>query len=188
MQWLLVALVVVGLSSCSRDRNNPGHAYMGDFDMYYSKAYEYYSPNPNFANGHTAQAPVKGTIARGDMPYMIANTAAGLDSAASLKNPMPLAKQELIRGQEKYNIYCAVCHNQNGDGKGSLYTSKKFNVPPRDLTSARVQTDLNDGQIFHVITVGTISRLMGPHGVQVSESDRWRIVNYIKNDFSVNPK
>ncbi len=184
-----VILSVLAFASCSRDRNHPGKAYMGEFDMYYSKAYEYYSPNTNFKDGKTAQAPIEGTIPRGELPYTIPNTAAGLDLSAKLINPDSImTKESLIRGQEQYNIYCAVCHAENGNGQGSLYTSKKFIVPPRDLTSERVQADLNDGQIYHVITVGTISTLMGPHGAQVKADDRWKIVNYIKNKFSVNPK
>ena len=188
--FLAALLVVLFTASCTRDRNNPGKAYMAEFDMYYSKAYEYYSPNPIFKDGKTAQAPVAGTIPRGDMPYMIPNTPAGLDTAKHLVNPFAtsITKADLERAQEKYNIYCAVCHAESGNGQGSLYTSKKFMVPPRDLTSARVQADLNDGQLYHVIAVGTLSRLMGPHGDQVLPADRWRIVSYIKNNFSVNPK
>lgn len=187
--FLAIMLAVLTLASCSRDRNNPGRAYMAEFDMYYSKAYEYYSPNPIFKDGKTAQAPVVGTIPRGDMPYMIPNTPSGLDTSKHLKNPFPtMTKKDLVRAKEKYDIYCAVCHAESGNGQGSLYTSKKFMVPPRDLTSGRVQTDLNEGQLYHVITVGTLSRLMGPHGDQVLPADRWRIVNYIKNNLSVNPK
>lgn len=190
LKLFALLLAVLAFASCSRDRNKPGTAYMADFDMYYSKAYEYYSPNPNFKDGKTAQAPVVGTIPRGHMPYALPNTAAGLEAAAQLRNPLDTTatKADLVRGQEKYTIYCAVCHADNGNGQGSLYTSKKFAVPPRDLTSDRVQKDLNDGQLYHVITVGTISKLMGPHGAQVNPDDRWRIVSYMKNKFSVNPK
>jgi mono/diheme cytochrome c family protein len=189
IQFFAVLLAVLVFASCSRDRNHPGRAYMADFDMYHSKAYEYYSPNPNFKDGKTAQAPVEGTVPRGDLPYTVPNSAAGLELSAKLVNPdSVMTKESLIRGQEQYNIYCAVCHAESGNGQGSLYTSKNFTVPPRDLTSDRVQVDLNDGQVYHVITVGTISRLMGPHGAQVKPADRWKIVNYIKNKFSVNPK
>ncbi|MEN9444910.1 MAG: hypothetical protein RIS47_1801 [Bacteroidota bacterium] len=186
----IVAIVgtMLFFASCTRDRNTPGRAYMANFDMYYSKAYDYYSPNPNFKNGQTAQAPVAGTISRGDMPYPFTNSVAGSDSAAKLVNPILFTKADLARGKEKFDIYCAVCHNTTGDGKGTLFTSGKFIAQPRDLTSPRVQTDLNDGQLYHVISVGTISGLMGPHGDQVLPADRWRIVNYIKNQFSVNPK
>jgi hypothetical protein len=91
----IVAIVgtMLFFASCTRDRNTPGRAYMANFDMYYSKAYDYYSPNPNFKNGQTAQAPVAGTISRGDMPYPFTNSVAGSDSAAKLVNPILFAEK-----------------------------------------------------------------------------------------------
>ena len=62
-----------------------------------------------------------------------------------------------------------------------------FTALPADLNAERVQ-NLPDGEIFHIITTGSISGLMGAHGSQVKVDDRWMIVNYIKNNFSTKAK
>lgn len=37
-----------------------------------------------------------------------------------------------------------------------------------------------DDEIYYVITYGSISGLMGPHGAMIPSDDRWKIVNYIR--------
>src|SRR2546423_11851044 len=34
--------------------------------------------------------------------------------------PMPITKMDLDRGQERYNIYCSVCHGMTGYGDGTF--------------------------------------------------------------------
>ena len=65
----LVILLMVILSSCNKDKNNPGNAYMGEHDMYYTKFYKAYSPNPVFKDKMTNQLPAEGAISRGNMPF-----------------------------------------------------------------------------------------------------------------------
>jgi len=60
--------------------------------------------------------------------------------------------------------------------------SKLFTAKPTDLTSAYIQ-DKPDGEIYHIITLGSLSGLMGAHGGQIKPADRWKIVTYVKNKF-----
>ncbi len=177
-----IAAVVLLLifSACSREnRNHPGYTYF--YDMTSSEAYEYYSENPNFADGKTAQPPVPGTIPRGTIPYQYARTDAGQKLAgAELKNPLSPTKNDLAIAKEIYELNCAMCHGVTGKGDGYLVTSGKFTTDVTSLVDDFVQ-DKPDGEIFHVITVGSVSGFMGSHSAQVKEQDRWRIVSYIKN-------
>ncbi len=35
--------------------------------------------------------------------------------------PFPITKDDLVRGQERYTIYCAVCHGPLGNGHGKIW-------------------------------------------------------------------
>jgi hypothetical protein len=41
--------------------------------------------------------------------------------------------------------------------------------------------DLPDGEIYHVITLGSVSGLMGAHGSQVRPENRWKIIHYVRS-------
>ena len=187
-KYILLILVLAGLTSCNHHQENTYWDYMGDFDMYYSKAYESYSPNPVFKDGKTLQKPVEGTISREMMPYPFKDKFGDKTKAGELlKNPFKATKENLERGKMKYDVYCALCHGKTGKGDGHLATLKKngkklYPGVPANLTAGYIQAK-PDGEIFHVITMG--SAIMGAHGSQIKPDDRWKIVLYIKNNFNV---
>jgi len=171
--------LIIMFSSCMHDRNHPGYAYMPD--MYYSEAFNAYSPNTVFTDGLTMRTPADGTIPRGYKPYpyqgknYFDQIAAGQD----LINPVIPDAKNLAIGKEYYSIFCSSCHGVLGKGDGHLYTSKKFPVKPTSLVEAYVQGKA-DGEIFHIITRGSLSGLMGAHGSQIPEEKRWMIINYVR--------
>lgn len=177
---LAIISMLLIFSACSRDnRNHPGYTYVND--MAPSEAYEYYSDNPNFTDGKTAQSPVAGTISRGLIPYQYAKTDTGQVLAGiNLKNTLSATAKDYATAKEIYNINCAMCHGETGKGDGHLVTSGKFNTDVTSLVDEFVQNK-PDGEIFHVITVGTVSGFMGPHNAQIKPEDRWKVVSYIKN-------
>lgn len=169
--------------ACSHDRNTRGYDYLEN--MTNSLAYEAGSENPIFKDSITNQPPVEGTLARGQMPYDYEARSADEQTRAGieLKNTIPVSEESLKKGKEQFDIYCAICHGVGGKGDGTIVANGKFTAMPTDLTSDRVQ-NMADGEIFHIITVGSISGLMGAHGPQVKVDDRWMIANYIKNKFN----
>jgi mono/diheme cytochrome c family protein len=170
------------LMACNHDRNHPGYAYMADYDMYYSEPYDAYTANPLFRDSLTMQAPVKGTIARGKMPsypYKAKSYDDQIRAGLELANPVPLTRETLAEGKEQYNIFCLSCHGDRGDGKGYLYTSKRFTAVPTSLVGDLVKNK-PDGEIYHVITLGTLSGLMGAHGSQITPENRWKIIHYVR--------
>lgn len=177
--FLLLVMTTIVLTSCKHDRNHPGYAYMPD--MYYSEAYETYTPNPVFSDSITLQAPAEGSIPRGYMPYPYEGRSleAQQMAGAELINPLAGDTESLSKGKELYGVYCMVCHGPSGDGKGHLYTSGKYPAMPTSLIEPYVQ-DKPDGEIYHVITKGSVSGLMGAHGPQIKPEDRWKIINYVR--------
>ncbi len=183
---LILFLSLTAFTSCVQDKNNPGYAYMGEFDMYYTKFDKAYTPNKILPNGQTNQPAPEGSVSRESTyfpfhPTSIVEKVADQKKAGEvLTNPVPATDENLAEGKRLYGIFCADCHGAGGKGDGHLYTAKLFPARPRDLTSSYVQ-DMPDGSIFFIITEGSVSGLMGPHGVQISPENRWKIVNYIRS-------
>jgi mono/diheme cytochrome c family protein len=107
-----------------------------------------------------------------DSEYYTGKTEAGLFVA---KVPVNVTPELIKRGQERYNIYCAVCHNRVGTGKTPVI-SRGF-VPPPDLADPRLVA-VEDGYLFDVASNGV--RSMPGYRRQVNEADRWAIVVYLR--------
>lgn len=178
---LLIFYFLLLNSGCKRDRNHPGYAFMDD--MVHSVAYKYYSENNNFTDDNTAQPDVKGTIARGaDLPFPYFKT---IDEqkrvGKELVNPISYTPEDLKIGKEKFITYCSMCHGVKGKGDGIIAKNKKFNKPVTSLVADYVQKK-PDGELFHTITLGSVSGFMGSHSAQLNSIDRWRIIKYIKTE------
>ncbi len=167
--------------SCDRDNKKPGYEYFPD--MASSEAYETYAPEPVFADGKTAQPPVKGTIPRHIIPYQYPKTREGKKLAGKeLLNPYKATDENLARGKHEYEAFCANCHGFDGSGDGNLYTSGKYpSEPPSLITEEMIERP--DGEYFHVMTLG--SSIMGSFAALIRPEDKWKIIIYIKNDLSV---
>lgn len=81
----------------------------------------------------------------------------------------------LARGQERYDIYCAACHDGTGAGNG-LAVQRGMAAPP-NLSDAKLRT-IPDGQLFAVISNGI--RNMPPYKHNIPVDDRWAIVAYVR--------
>jgi hypothetical protein len=174
--FILLILPVLVLASCDRTRSSTGWDYMPG--MYYSKAYESYTPNPNFEDGLTQRLPVEGTIPRGMIPFLWEKTDEDrLAAGEALRNPWDVTGENLARGKGQYEIFCLSCHGPAADGQGFLYTSKKYPYPPASLVNEEVKA-MPDGEIYHAITVGY--GIMGAHGSMIRPEDRWKIVMYVR--------
>ncbi len=180
---LLIALIsgLFMLSSCNHDRNHPGWAYMPD--MYYSEATDAYSENPIFRDSMANQLPVPGTISRGHMPYPYKQKSYTdqILAGQEMTNPFVVNQEVLSRGKKQYEIFCSSCHGLAGDGNGHLYTSKLYPMKPTSLIETYVQSKA-DGELYHIITVGSLSGLMGAHGSQIKPDDRWKIIHYVRTE------
>lgn len=111
--------------------------------------------------------PVEGTVATHEHAFNFEKTPEDELKAASLKNP-PADDFDLERAKQKYDQYCLICHGENGDGQGHLFTSGKYPIPPSNCHVERAMNK-TDGQLFHNIRAGF--GVMGAHGPQLSVED-----------------
>lgn len=92
-----------------------------------------------------------------------------------VKAPINVSKETLIRGRERYNIYCSMCHAEAGEGMGIIV--RRGFVPPPKLSDNRI-VNYQDGELFDIVSNGI--RTMPGYGKQIPESDRWAIVTYVR--------
>lgn len=187
--------LAVGLIGCRAGGENQGTEYAPN--MYHSVAYEplkqitdkesgmwvnsseddigeYYSSNPNNPNDMNMREPVPNTVRRGEyLPYRIPKDSLAM-AARILSNPLDSTSAVLAEGKRLYTIYCSHCHGTTGTQPG-LVGEKYAGVP--SYTSAAVK-DLNEGHVFHVITMG--KGRMYPHGSQLNIAERWQVVRYVQ--------
>jgi mono/diheme cytochrome c family protein len=91
--------------------------------------------------------------------------------------PMTITKTDLDRGQERYNIYCSVCHGMTGYGDG-IVARRGFNRPsPASYHQDRLR-QAPVGHFFDVMTNGWGA--MPSYASQVPVEDRWRIAAYVR--------
>lgn len=89
--------------------------------------------------------------------------------------PFPVTRDVLARGQQRFNIYCAPCHDRLGDGNGMI-VRRGFRKPP-SYHIDRLRKAPN-GYIYDVITNGFGA--MPDYALQVQPADRWAIVAYVR--------
>ena len=129
-----------------------------------------------FEDGSGARPSVEGTVARGELRAdRVFHTAIGPDGKFVGTLPVPLTRPLLLRGQERFNIFCSPCHGRVGDGRG-MVVQRGFKQPPSyHIDRLRTQPI---GYFFDVMTNGFGQ--MSSYAAQVPPADRWAIAAYIR--------
>ena len=109
-----------------------------------------------------------------------ASKATNLSGAAAYPDdvevfPLPVTKEIVERGKERYEIFCAVCHGLTGNGDGMIVRrgfrrAASFNDDR--LRQAPV------GHFFDAITNGW--GVMPAYAPQIPAQDRWAIIAYVR--------
>lgn len=155
-------LIFLGLSGCQQE-------------MAKQPRYETLDKSDFFDDQRAARPLVEGTVARGllrDDEHLYG----GLVNGKPVDTfPFPIDKTALLRGQERYNIFCAPCHDQIGTGQGMI-VRRGYQAPPSFHSDRLRQTEA--GRFFQHITHGL--RAMPDYAQQISPEDRWAIIAYIR--------
>jgi cytochrome c len=97
---------------------------------------------------------------------------------------IPLTEKDLEEGKRLFLIQCAICHGEQLDGNGPLYSSGKFAAMPANLKSGEKYLKMSQGRIYHGIVYG--KNMMGSYASQLDTKQRWQVVSYIKKVQSEN--
>jgi len=172
-----LAVVVFVFSSCFFDKKKPGWEYMPD--MVHAQSVQPYDVNLNFPDSSEARLPVAGTIPRGVyMPFHYPNTDAGYYAAGKeVKCPIEATPDNLIEGQRLFNIYCAICHGEDGNADGTIVKGGKFPPPPSYFSNDILALPI--GKMFFVVHYGR--NLMGSYASQLNQEQIWKVLSYVKS-------
>jgi len=199
----------VALAGCKASGDNPGLEYAPNmyhsvayepltqitdpnagwyFEALDDRPGEFYNSNPYNPYKMNLRLPPKNTVRRnahGWLPYRGVNDADGLVNADKLVNPIKDTTAIVLeKGNVLCETYCKDCHGAKGTGDGKVANGVKIDGVDHTFLPgvANLKSDaiknVTEGHIFHVITYG--KGLMGSHGSQVSEEDRWKIAKYVK--------
>jgi mono/diheme cytochrome c family protein len=147
---LTILLLVLVLPGCDEMEQQP--------------RYDSYEESALFSDGKSMQAPPEGTLAQDDPA-----------SIAALAQRPPMSPALLARGQERFGIYCAVCHDAAGYGRGTV-PARGFPQPPSFHIPRLRQA--SSAYFVEVITHG--HGVMYSYADRVRPADRWAIAAYIR--------
>lgn len=171
-----LALVAVVLVAGPRGRTSSRPPFHVNPNMDVQPRYEPQAASAFFYDGASMRRPVEGTVARGALrdsgPFWT-----GMDAVGDFVATSPRAIDDAVRlrGQRRYDIYCATCHDKNGAGKGILFERAK--VPTPSFHQDRLR-QAPDGYFFGVITNGF--GLMPSYSYPIPVADRWAIIAHVR--------
>ncbi len=174
MKNVYIILIAIGftfvLTSCN-DTKSPNYEYFPN--MYQSVGYETYQETDAFANGQSNQLLVAGTIKRGFVPYELPNSTEGYEASKLVTvSKLDSTTVDMEKTKELYNIYCAICHGEKGNGKGYLVEREKILGVP-----SYADRDVTVGSVYHITTYGINS--MGAYSNQLDQKERWMVAQYV---------
>ena len=89
--------------------------------------------------------------------------------------PLEVTRELMERGQQRFNVTCAMCHGSAAEGNG---ITKQYGL----ATVVTLQDDrirkMADGEIFNTITIG--KNTMMAYGPNIIVADRWAIIAYLR--------
>lgn len=199
LAYALIALLVVGIFGLRGQKfSKPPVRIFPDMDE--QDKLKAQKPDPFFADGHGGRLPITQTQPRGFNPegekviggipeyefggqtgyYYTGHVGDyyGNGMPEELGLTPENATELVLRGKERFGIYCAVCHGASGDGNG---ITANYGVPvaanPNAKLNSLTQQSYPDGRLYEVITNG--KGLMSGYGYNIPVRDRWAIIAYI---------
>ncbi len=144
-------------------------------DMRDQSRYEPLEPSAFFKDGQASRPLIENTVARGHLRVDTHMFEGKIDGKVADTLPMPMTQAVLDRGHQRYDIYCAPCHDAVGTGQG-IVVQRGF-PRPRSYHDAEMK-DKPLGYYFEVISKG-FGR-MPDYAAQIKPADRWAIAAYIR--------
>jgi mono/diheme cytochrome c family protein len=144
-------------------------------DMHDTPRLESFEQSAFFADARGSRNPPAGTVARGWLRDDEALYTGKIEGQLVDTVPFQISHEDLVRGRQRFNIYCSPCHGQLGDGNGM--------VVQRGLRQAasyhndRLRQE-RIGYLFDVATNG-FGAMQG-YAEQVPVRDRWLIAAYVR--------
>jgi mono/diheme cytochrome c family protein len=144
-------------------------------DMHDQPKLEAYETSALFPDGRAMRPRVPGTVARGEREHDAHLLEGRVDGELAATFPMEVTRATLLRGRERFDVFCSACHDRAGTGQG-IVVKRGLKQPP-SLHIERLRA-APPGYVFDVITRGFGS--MNDLAERVPPADRWAIAAYVR--------
>jgi mono/diheme cytochrome c family protein len=144
-------------------------------DMHDQPRYKPLAGTSFFADGRASRPTIEDTVARGQLHLDQARYTGKVNGKDIEALPIQITRDDIARGQERFNIYCSPCHGRLGNGHG-MVVARGLRQPPSYLDPRLVNAPI--GHFFDVMTNGYGA--MYSYASRVAVDDRWRIAAYIR--------
>ncbi len=161
-KYFLAVLCLLSISACRQQ--------MADQPRYKPLAKSEF-----FGDDRSARPPIDGVVARGQLQadeHFYTGKIGGKEADAF---PIPITREVLARGRERFDIFCSTCHDRIGNGQGMI-VRRGFRVPPSFHIDRLRQAPA--GHFFDVMTRGFGA--MPDYAEQLAPEDRWAVAAYIR--------
>lgn len=181
-----LGVALVGSSGC-RGNKSPDPPVHPNLNMDFQAYYKPQEANNWFPDKRAMRLPVPGTVPQAVLARDDADQRKDDDTYYKGRGPegrlidglpssVKLDETLLARGEARFNIYCAPCHDKNGYGQG-IIVQHGLKVPPPSYHDPRLQA-MPVGYFFDVITHG--KNTMKSYAAQVPVADRWAIAAWVR--------
>jgi mono/diheme cytochrome c family protein len=144
-------------------------------DMHNQPRYKPLAKTEFFSDGRASRPAIDDTVARGQLRVDQARYTGKVNGKDIDFLPIRISHDDMVRGQERFNIYCSPCHGRLGNGRGMI-VARGLRQPPTFLDQRLVEAPI--GHFFDVMTNGYGA--MYSYASRVAVDDRWRIASYIR--------
>ena len=129
-----------------------------------------------------AFSPPEGTVAVGWADVAEPATLPA-EAQEALVNPRKPTLESLANGKAIFDVTCATCHGPTGGGDGPIASPNGpiagvLPIGPGSPLGFSLAPGLTDGHIYTTISIG---RGRMPSYRRIAPSDRWDVVNYIRD-------
>ena len=162
-QAVLLLLAALLLSSCRQEMADTGRFQPMDYNEF-------------FKDGRMARAQPLGTVAQNQLRENEQLYTGMQHSKLSPTFPFEVTEKTLERGRDRFNIFCAPCHDGAGTGHG-VAVQRGFEHGPETFHQQRLR-DAAPGYFYQAISNGF--GLMNGYAAQITPEDRWAVVAYIR--------
>ena len=161
--WAVFGLTLLGAGGACRQ------------DMHDQAKYEPLEPSAFFDDRLSSRSLIEGTVARGHLRDDEHLYTGKIDGEFAQTFPYEITREDLLRGQERYNIFCSPCHGHTGNGQGMIV--QRGLKQPTSFHDPRL-VDSPSGYYFDVMSNGF--GVMYAYASRIKPRDRWAVIAYIR--------
>lgn len=152
-------VLLLCLTACSRVDEAFEEPTPGTHRMLSVERYDPYESSSFFSDGAAMRTPPAGTIAFGDEAVAI-----------------PIDRELVLHGRERFDVFCATCHGVDGSGEGVVAAQMTLRPPP-SLHEQRIRAYSRE-QIERVIEQGY--GFMPSYAAELDRRDRVAVAAYTR--------